>query len=546
MASRPAPPTDAPPQEQQLLQGLRAALRSGDPLTLLAIVSGFLEVTDPRRRDPFSRDEQRLSLSDLVESFIGTPYQETTAALTAIRALVADEVLATRIGRELATRRHPVPDWLAGLRLATVEPDVWSLTHVLGDGDDYLFGVKLPSGDALSALVYVDHNLGTVVKDAFLVPEPLEEFALTLGATIDDPDQSLTRTNPATARAVMEAAVDHGARLYPPLESESWPMCRPLVEWMLRMLPPGGVTPERKEWSQEETAAIADAFFASPFGAPLDRQDERSLLESLLWFGTDYTTGDPYRWSPVTVEMLLADWFPRKIIAPPSFLAKLPNLLRAYIRYCHDRQGIRASLTHQTLAAVDACEPDYQRVIRSTRPQGPAALLAAMFPFDDDEDDDLTTGEILLEGLDRKVGGRFALQNLDDAPLPDEPFEWAGVADDVRPVVEVMLDLCDRCADELLDVEHRTAMRRFLSRAAVADPALFRRKASPERGAAAIAWVICRANGTTGDHWSGLSVQELLTWFGVTGSVSQRAEPLLARQRRRPPPALRIDGPRCG
>jgi len=153
-----------------------------------------------------------------------------------------------------------------------------------------------------------------------------------------------------------------------------------------------------------------------------------------------------------------------------------------------------------------------------------------MFPIEDDEDDeedDVTKAEILLEGLDRKVGGRFALQNLDDAPLPDEPFEWAGVADDVRPVVEVMLDLCDRCVDELLDVEHRTAMRRFLSRAAVADPALFRRKASPERGAAAIAWVICRANGTTGDYWSGLSVQELLTWFGVTGSVSQRAEPLL-------------------
>jgi hypothetical protein len=533
VAPRPAPLTDDP-QEQQLLQGLRATLRSGDPLALLAIVSGFLEVTDPRSRDPFSRDEQRLGLSDLVESFIGTPYQETTAALTAIRALVADEVLATRIGRELATRRHPLPDWLAGLHLATVEPDVWFLTHVLGDGDDYLFGVTLPSGHALSALVYVDHNLGTVVKDAFLVPEPLEEFALTLGTTIDDPDQSLTRTNPATARAAMVAAVDHGALMYPPLESESWPMCRPLVEWMLRMLPSGGVVPERKEWSQEETAAIADDFFASPFGAPLDRPDERSLLESLLWFGTDYTSGDPYRWSPVTVEMLLADWFPRKIIAPPSYLSKLPTLLRAYIRYCHDRQGIRASLTQETLAAVDAYEPDYQRVIRSARPQGPAALLAGMFPIDnddmdedEDDEDDLTTGEILLEGLDRKVGGRFVLQNLDDAPLPDEPFEWAGVADDVAPVVQAMLDLCDGCADELLDLEHRTAMRRFLSRAAVADPAMFRRKASPERGAAAIAWVICRANDTVGAYGSGLSVQQLMDWFGLKGSVSQRAEPLL-------------------
>lgn len=490
-------------------------------------MSGFLEVTDPRSRDLFARDEQQTSLAELVESFIGTSYAETTAALTAMRAMVADEVLAARIGRELATRRHAMPDWLTGLHQAGAEPQVWFLTHVLGDGDDYLFGVKLPSGHALSALVYVDHNLGTVVKDAFVIPEPLEDLALTVGTTIDDPDQSLTRTDPANARAVMETAIDHGSRLYPPLESDSWPMCRPLVEWMLRMLPSGGVAPEPKEWSEEAKAAISADFFASPYGEPLDREDERSLLDSVLWFGTGYATGDPFRWSPVSVEMLLADWFPRKIIAETSYLAKLPDLLRAYIRYCHDRQGIRASLTEETLAAVDEYEPEYQRVIRSARAQGPAALLAGMFPMPTGGEEDLSTGDILLEGLDRKVGGRFALQNLDDQPLPDEPFEWAGIADDVRPVIREVLAHCDRCADELLDVEHRTAMRRFLSRAAVGDPAAFRRKASPARGAAAIAWVICRANDTVGAYWSGLSGQDLLAWFGVKGSVSQRAEPLL-------------------
>jgi hypothetical protein len=133
----------------------------------------------------------------------------------------------------------------------------------------------------------------------------------------------------------------------------------------------------------------------------------------------------------------------------------------------------------------------------------------------------------MLEGLGRKVGGRYQLQNLDEVPLPDEQFEWAGVAEDIRPVVQEMLDACDRCAGELLDVEHRTAMRRFVSRAAVGDPAAFRRKASPVRGAAAVAWVICRANDTAGGQWSGMSVQDLLSYFGVKGSVPQRAEPLL-------------------
>jgi hypothetical protein len=513
-------------ENQALFQGLRTALRSGEPLDLLTAVSGLLEVTDSRSEDPFNRDEQRPGREDLVESFIGTSYAETTAALMAMRALMPDEIMAARIGRELARRRQPMPEWLVGLGQVRIEPEVWLLTHVLGDGDDYFFGVRLPTGHALSALVYVDHNLGTVVKDAFVVPEPLEDLVEKVTFTMTDPDQTVSAVDAGLARAVIEDAIDHGSRLYPPLESDSWPMCRPLVEWLVRQLPEGGTLPERKEWSNEETAAIANDFLTSSFGTGHDDPEERGLLNSVLWFGTDYGPGDPLRWSPVNVEMLLADWFPRKIVAEPAYLAKLPDLLRAFIRYCHRRRDIRHALTEETLAAVDHWEPEYQRTIRTERPQGPAALLAGMFPSTADEDEP-SVADIMLEGMDRKVGGRFQLENLDDTPLPDEPFEWAGIADDIRPVVQDMLDACDRCADELLDVEHRTAMRRFLSRAAVGDPAAFRRKASPVRGAAAIAWVICRTNGTVGAYWSGLSVQDLLAWFGVKGSVSQRAEPLL-------------------
>jgi hypothetical protein len=512
-------------QDQQLFQGLRSALRSGEPLDLLAVVSGFLEVTDPRSRDPFARDEQRTSLAELVESFVGTPYAETTAALTATRAMVADEVLAARIGRELATRRHPMPDWLSGLDQARVEPDVWFLTHVLGDGDDYLIGVTLPSGHALSALVYVDHNLGSVVKDAFVVPGPLEDLALKVGTTIDDPDQSLTRTDAASARAVMEAAIDHGSRLYPPLESDSWPMCRPLVEWMLRMLPSGGVASGPREWSDEEMAAVAAEFFASPFGISFDREDERSLLDSLLWFATTYATGDPWRWSPVTVEMLLADRFPRKIIAEPSYLAKLPDLLRAYIRYCHDRNGIRADLTSETLAAVDHYEPDYLQLIDSDRQRAMAGLASAL--LESERIEHLSDEELHLEYIADEVGGVDALVKLDAEPLPDEEFNWASIPDEIRPTVRAILDECDACADALLDPEHRTAMRRFLARAATNDPALFRRKGSPVRGAAAVAWVIGTANRTIGAWRSPMASKDLLAHFGITGSVSDRAQSLI-------------------
>lgn len=508
-----------------LIQELRKALRSDEPLDFLSVVSGMLEVTDPRRRNPFATNEDQATREDLIESFLGTSYAETTAALVAIRVLIDDELASARITRELDTRRQPVPDWLRAMERAAVEPDVWFMTHVLGDGDDYLVGVTLPSGYSLSALVYVDHNMGTVVKDAFLVPRPLSELTDVMANTISDVDQTMSLVAPALARAVIHDAIEHGARVYPPLESDTWPMCRPIVEWMLRLLPKGGALPPRRDWSERERQELADAFFASPYAAGLGDTEHRDLLDSILWFGTDYGPGDPLRWSPVNVEILLSDWFPRKIVAEAAFLAQLPDLLRAFIRYSHHERGIRAELTAETLAAVDDWEPEYQRAIRSARLQGPAALVAGMPGHD--LDDDLDYEQIMLEGLAETVGGRVQLMALESDPLPDEPFEWAGVPDDIRSVVGEILARCDRVADDLLDVEHRTAMRRFLSRAAVGDPRVFRRKASTARGAAAVAWVIARANQTVGDYPARLSAQELLAAFGVKGSVSQRAEPLL-------------------
>lgn len=276
-----------------------------------------------------------------------------------------------------------------------------------------------------------------------MAPEPLEDLAIEMGILIDDADQSLTRTDPVTARAVIEAAIDSGSQLYPPLTSDSWPMCRPLVEWMLRMLPAGGVAPASKEWSQDETAASVGEFFASPFGAALDGEDERSLLESVLWFCTGYATGDPWRWSPV-VEMLLADWFPRKVIAEPAYLAKLPDLVRSYIRYRHD---IRADLTAETLAAVDQYEPEYLQLIHSDRQKAMAGLAEVL--LESERVKGLSDSEWTLEYIAHDVGGVDALMSLDESSLPDEEFDWVGIPEDNRPTVEAILEQRDGCADAL-------------------------------------------------------------------------------------------------
>ncbi len=145
----------------------KIALARGEPLDFLVYVSTLLAAVDPRGQNPFERERaggpERATLPTLIESFAEVALPETTALLAALAELGPDELTRARAARALATRPHPLPPWLARLGKASVYRAVES-THVLGDGDSVLLGARLP-GSELTAVIYIDHNLGTVVKD---------------------------------------------------------------------------------------------------------------------------------------------------------------------------------------------------------------------------------------------------------------------------------------------------------------------------------------------------------------------------------------------
>jgi hypothetical protein len=325
-------------------------------------------------------------------------------------------------------------------------------------------------------------------------------------------------------------AVEKGAITFPPFETDTWPASRPLTEWLLRLLPEGGTGYVRPNWTKAAKKKLANRFFGSELGRPLDDTDLRGLLNEFLWFGTDYGPGDPLRWSPVAVEILLADWIPRRIVASPEYLSKAPALLRAFIRFCHAERKIRPTLTAETLSAVDEYEPEYQRVIRSPRPQGPMALLAAMGVLDDEEwqeepweEDPVQVEQYLLDALAEEVGGPDALDSLDDTPLPDEAFGWDQIPAEVRDRVGQVLAACDRCCDDLLGAEYRTAGRRLLARAVPGLSGLLQGTGKPETIAAAVCWVIGKGNQRIGQGPCELRVKDLMSHFGLSQtSVSDR------------------------
>ena len=544
---------------------MRRAVRARHPLDLLALVSSLLAVVDPRPKDPFDPvpdaeiaargrgtrpggSSEAVSLELLVESFQEVVRPETTAMLAVIAEMAGDELLRARLRREVAGRGHHLPPWLDHLGDVSVHRSV-EMVHVLGDGDNIILGVHIPPRHELSAVVYIDHNLGTLVKDAFVVPDAIDGLIDVMRRTADDPDTEWRDIALADARVRITEAIELAAITYPPFESDTWPACRPLVEWLTRKLPGGGKGYVRPEWTEADRRALAERFRASQFGGRHRTRDARDLLDSILWFGTDYGPGDPLRWSPVAVEILLTDWIPRKIVAPWAYLAQVPDVLRDFVRFSHHERGIRPALTEETVAAIDEFEPAYHALIRSPRPQGPAALLARLGvidpegPWDDalaDEDDeeyedeeyddeDLPSyRELMLDSVAREVGGRDELQALTDEPLPDEQVAWDRVADDIAPEVRRVADLCDRWCDEAVgSTECRTACRRLLGDIAAGDASVFRRRAKTESAAAGVCWLVGSANRLFDPRYGGLLVKDLVRWFGLSGSPSQRRRTLL-------------------
>jgi len=69
----------------------------------------------------------------------------------------------------------------------------------------------------------------------------------------------------------------------------------------------------------------------------------RMLASYFVDFAADYGAGDPLRWSPIAVEIVLTDWFPRKVVAEDVTASAVPDALRRFTRYAGRRKACRKS-----------------------------------------------------------------------------------------------------------------------------------------------------------------------------------------------------------
>ena len=218
------------------------AITTGHPAELLVLASTFAEaVADAARTDPLipgSTDDELYSWRTVVDELTGSTRPETTALLHALRPFVPDEWNQV-ITAELSERHTPsLPAWISSIGEAEVT-SVWCRSHDLGHDDDVFIGARWPTGQVLTLVVHVDHELGGSVQDVILMPADIDQVLRVFAAPADGPT-SLTEVDLADARAQIAAAVDRWEQSSPRTLTDDWPSARPLLLWLLSRLPLGG------------------------------------------------------------------------------------------------------------------------------------------------------------------------------------------------------------------------------------------------------------------------------------------------------------------
>ena len=330
-----------------------AALDSEHPYPIVMLASSLIASLE-------SADEEAPAYglpdpAEFVRMFLDADNAELMVFAWVIAQLLPDQRLKAEAG--LAIEDDWLPDWLAPLPDTEVV-GAWQATDPLHDTTDLVLTLRIGPSE-LSVISLIDFNAAGAVKDAFVVPAPLDPVreALTGEGRAGMDSRDLT---PADARAWLSDGIAAGRQLTPPFESDTWPQVRPLLEWALRLCPPGGHGWERQTWTVAQIAELVDQFAAAPEGAVVaDPADREVLVDALSVLGHQ-TYGDPRLLSAVALETGLELWVTALHHEPFRLLA-LPEALAPFVRWTHSQLGISAADTDEALAVIAHRRAEFSR-----------------------------------------------------------------------------------------------------------------------------------------------------------------------------------------
>lgn len=266
--------------------------------------------------------------------------------------------------------------WKSGL----ARPTAAALMHeeAFDDGLSVMVEFSAPGVGAHTLGIYIDHNLGGLVKDVFLAGPLTEVRGQFARRAPNHVDLAIRDLDLAEARARVEAALYMLDHTYDPPVSEDVRPMRALIDARMRILPDGFELPDDyEEVTPQEREALLEDFLASQQGQRWrGDEDAEDVAQLAIDFGAGYNHGGPLRWSPVVVEIFMTSWLARKVTREPDFFERVPDVLRDWVRYAGRRQGVPAAPLHEAVAAVKQFGREMLDAVGDPEAWGPAKTFA--------------------------------------------------------------------------------------------------------------------------------------------------------------------------
>ena len=309
------------------------------------------------------------------------------AALRAVDPMVV-ELDCARAIRQLRAAGVRRPDWFDLVGRSELER-AWVATDVFDD-QDLLVGRFSYGGKAgYDLCVLVDHNILHIAKDIGLAPASADmrsQWEKQDGIRITELD-----AQPYSDR--LRDALESLEGVWEPPVTDELRSLLPLVRKRLMDLPsPRPI--KRTPMSQTARNKLYTKFRRSEPGRELG--GDTSLVRDLIDYSADQFD-DALHWSPIVVELVLTDWFPRKFTLDDADIERLPIALRAWLEFTATERGLSSSATAEMLAAVDGFEPAYREAIDDPARADPAKSVAMLMAT---EGVDLTDAEAVQDWVD--------------------------------------------------------------------------------------------------------------------------------------------------
>lgn len=445
-----------------------------------------------------SASSEKESLGATTQRFLKDADPQTDALVRVWATMLDDELVRRRAVTTLNGRKFIAPEWIKKIDEAS-PVRVLKTQSVLHD-DETLF-IEISTAQKPFVLAVSISLLGTpYLEDSYPTGGNIKFIKESITAEMAELLELSDLSLPDAAARIREA-LKHSDQAVPAVQTGTWPASRPLLEWVLRMLPAkGGVGYQTTELSEQDIDQLVAEFMASPnaegFGA-----EEKHLAEVLFRLQSTLGPDDPLRWSGMFIQRLLTEIIPQQVEEEETVLRKIPDVLRALASYANTRSGIASELAQEVLEVIDEEEEQFLASVSEGAPEsGPA-------PDTNDDFDSMADGA----------------QDL----LPQEELTTSDLEDDIVSRVQEIADEAREAADAFFkDPEMTTATVRVLHAVAVNDPGIFRRRFKNGPTVGALCLIAGRINNWFNAEDPEKTVRALTQTLELKTSPTSRAQSL--------------------